>query len=126
MKKTNIECPSLAAEAAKAPEAVGITSDVPEEVPNPFWAAQEAFYVCHGDRSARAWRELKEWLTGPAVPRSEYHRKLDEYCHRALRRPNIPEELREPISYAWGYHDGFAHVRRRIEAEIEGTQIPTD
>ena len=103
---------------AAALEAQGITNDAPEEAPNPFWAAQEAFYVCHGHRSGRAWLELKDLLTGPAFPRAEYYRKQAEYCSRALRRPALPEDLREPIRYAWGYLDGIAFALKQAETGL--------
>lgn len=112
---TNTES-SHAKKLARALEAEGITGDTPEETPNPFWAAQEAFYLCQGQRSARAWRELRDWLTGPGFPRAEYYRKQAEYCSRALRRPNLPEDLRKPIHYAWGYLDGIAFALRRAES----------
>lgn len=105
-----------AKEIAATLETKGITSDMPEPIPNPFWAAQEAYYVCQGHRSGKAWRELKEWLTGPAFPHWEYYRKLSEYCQRALRCHDFPEDLRETVADAKGYFRAVADSLRRAEA----------
>ncbi len=86
-----------------------------EVAPNPFWAAQEAFYVCQGVRNAGAWRELREWLTGPSVPRTVYYRKLAELSHRALRRPAMPDDRREAVAFAWGYFEAM------VKAQVGGT-----
>ena len=117
---TTITNPNIshAKKFSRALEAKGITSDTPEEAPNPFWAAQEAFYICQGHRNAREWRELKVWLTGPAFPRWEYYRKLSKYCHRALRRHDFPEDLREAVTYAWGDLNRLAESLRRAEAGL--------
>lgn len=93
----------LARKIAEALEEAGIVSDVPESGPNPFHAAQQAFYICQGITEPDAWRELKERLTGPSIPQAVYHRKLGELCHRALRRPDMPGDLREAVAYGWGY-----------------------
>ena len=85
----------------------GITNDPVEEAPNPFLAAREAFYVCQGHRSMRAWRELRDFLNGPSTPPVVYRRKLAEICLRALRHIDLPPALVEPVSYARGYFDAL-------------------
>lgn len=97
--------PDVAAALAKALKAKGIESDVPEAEPNPFWAAQQAFFICHG-RDGRAWLKMEESRTAESIPPAVYHRKLAEFCRRALRHPLMPDDLREPVTYAWGYFRG--------------------
>ena len=93
---------------AAALKAKGISSDPPEEAADPFSAAREAFYICQGFRNGKEWLELTEALTDPAFPRQGSYRKLSEYCLRALRRHGVPDELREAVTFAWGYFCGLA------------------
>lgn len=47
----------------------------------------------------------------------EHYRKLAEICLRAIRKYNLPEELREPITFAWGYYSALHKEEiRRLEA----------
>jgi len=81
-----------------------------ERVHLPLAAAFNAFHVCTGE-SRREWNELREDLGAnhPGVP---YFRKMAELCFRALRRPFLSEDLREPIAFAWG------HYRSQLELHI--------
>ena len=92
---------------AEALERGGIASDPPNIAPDPYRAAREAFYIWNGRRDATAWRDLREWITGPSVPRAAFNRKLAELCLRALRHHDMPHELIEPVSYARGYFDAL-------------------
>jgi hypothetical protein len=114
----------VAASLAKALKAVGFQSDAPEAAPNPFWAAQEAFFICNG-RNARAWLEMRESHTGENVPRAAYHGKLAGLCHRALRHPLMPDDLREPVAYAWGYFRGLLKAERKTQA-VNNSASETD
>ena len=109
----------LAKELAKLLKEAGIFSDSPETPANPLWAAQQAFYVCYQGSQTKDWRELKEWLSGQNVPRAAYYRKMAELCHRALRRPNLPVELSEPVAFAWGYFEAL--LKAKIDQNIQPT-----
>lgn len=100
---------------ADALEKGGVESDAPDPIPNPYSAAKEAFYVWNGKKDPTAWGELRNWLTGPSVPRVAYHRKLAELCLRALRHNDMPQALVEPISYARGYFDARVEVAARLK-----------
>lgn len=108
-----------AAAMAQALRAGGVQSDITEVEPHPFVAAQEAFFICHG-RDGRAWIEMREAHTAESVPLAAYHRKLAEFCRRALRHPLMPDDLRESVTYAWGYFRG------RVKGETMGQSSQND
>ena len=89
---------------ADALEAKGITSDQPESPPNVRWAAFQAFSVVYAGSSAKDWNELTERLSPPNAPRNALHRKLAQICHTALRKHDLNNDLREPITFAWGVY----------------------
>jgi hypothetical protein len=105
--KTEWTAEALAAALEKA----GITNDTPEIPPNPYDAAREAFFVWQRSRQIAGWCDLKELFQGPSIPRATFHRKLADICHRALRRPHIPEDIRESVAYAWGYFDALVKAK---------------
>ena len=109
---------------AEALEKGGIVSDPPEADPNPFWAAQQAFLVCWGHGQTVAWRDLKERLTAPSVPPAAYYRKLAELCKGALRRPEIPDDLRDLIAFGWGYFSAMLKAevdpQSKTSVEVDG------
>jgi hypothetical protein len=126
MENTKIEGDGRGALLANALRNAGIVNDVTEGALNPLWAAQEAFYVCSGQRSGRPWLALLEAHRGTASSCREYHRKLAEYCHRALRNPDLPVELREPVGYAWGYFDGVVKAARPHASQTVAPECPNE
>ncbi len=93
-----------AAKLAEALAAAGIESDVPETEPNPHMGVYHAFWICRGGQNAKALREWKERLDAPSP---EYYREAAKYCHRALRRHDMPEEFIELVTFSWGYFLGL-------------------
>lgn len=121
MKNINLDCARALAEAL---ERKGIVSDAPEADPNPLWAAQQAFFVCWGHGQVAAWRDLIEQLTAPSVPSAAYYRKLAELCKRALRHPELPDDLREPVAFGWGFFSAMLKAvsgpQTKTSAEVDG------
>lgn len=113
MKNEEIECSNVAEKLAEALASAGIVSDEPEAAHNPYWAAQQAFFLCTGLNGRQAWNDFREHL--PVVA---YYGKLAEYCHRALRRIEMSDELREPVCFAWGYFVLLTEVCREAERDI--------
>lgn len=103
----------IAAKMAKALEKAGIKSHQSEPKPMPRVLAFQAFLICDLGNKPES-DDFIEWLTTPAA----YYRKMAELCLRALRRPHMPEELVEHMTYAWGYFSG------RLEAEVERVSKP--
>lgn len=102
----------IAAKMAKALEKAGIKSHQPEPKPLPPLLAFQAFLICGLGKKAE-WDDLIERLAPLGVPAPVYYRKMAGLCRRALRRPHMPEELVEHMTYSWGYFNG------RLEAEID-------
>lgn len=115
--KPNTEDEGMAAKMVRALEMAGIKSHVPNPTPKPDFLAFQAFLICDLGKKAE-WDELIARLTGPGVPRAAYYRKMAELCLRALRRPHMPEELVEHMTFSWGYFNG------RLESEIERFSKP--
>lgn len=107
---THSEGSSVAARIAEALAKAGITSNVPESQHNPRIGAFHSFNICHGYRDSKAWREFKEFLHAPSP---QYHRKVAEYCHRALRRHDLPDDMRETVAFAWGYFSALVDYKIR-------------
>ena len=99
-----------------------LTSDPFENDPNPLWAAQQAFYVCAGCTRPDDWRDWIQLFTSPA-PRAAYYRALGDRCHRALRRPNMPNDLREAVAYGWGHFAGL--LKTEISRDTYVEEMPT-
>lgn len=100
-----------AAAIAEELKKAGITNDNPEEDPNPYWAASEAFYIRDGSRDTNAWRELNDFLK--QIPAAARYRKLASLCKVALSEPMLVDERREAITFAWGYFSAA------LKAEID-------
>ena len=108
--------PDFARAMAKALEEAGVVSDVTESDPNPLWAAQQAFAVCHGGVWPDDWREYNESLSEESVPPAHRHWKLAALCRRALRDPRMRNDLREQVAYAWGYFTALLPLAMRRRA----------
>lgn len=72
---------------------------------NPHVAAIRAFQFCFGYSGLKEWNELRDSLDAPSV---QYYRKISEYCLRASRRYNVPEEWHDEFTYAWEYYNAEA------------------
>lgn len=107
---------------AEALRQLGIASDAPEADLNPFWAAQQAFYVCEGRTNADDWREWKQSLTGSSVPRAAYYRGSMVVCRRALRHQGMPDDLREAVTHAWGYFAGLLNAEGGLDSVAESSR----
>lgn len=95
---------------AKALADAGVVNDKAEEWPCPYSAAQEAFCICYPGRGAQEWGDLLGLLETQAMPPVAYFRKVSEICLRALRRPHLADDLREPVKFAWGYFADMAKI----------------
>lgn len=94
---------------AAALEKGGFRSDEPENAPVALPTARKAFLICNPGTTQSDWEELYVSLIHDHVPNTAYYRILGELCHRALRRPHVPQERRDEMAYAWGYYDALWH-----------------
>ncbi|MEP3420100.1 MAG: hypothetical protein ABJN35_00035 [Erythrobacter sp.] len=105
--------------ATKLAEALakdGIVSCVPEPSPNPHHAACQAYQIWF-NQTASEWRQYRQLVKDGLVPESELYRKYAVACRASLRRRQLPEELIEPVTYAWGFFEALYEASQRAQSE---------
>lgn len=105
---------------AEALAKAGIENDAPEPSPNPDEAARVAYLLWFDYLKMKDWMQLRRDVMDGHIPRIVRYRKLAVACREALRHRAVPQEMIEPITYAWGYYEALSREQKRaVQASAE-------
>ncbi|NCP24627.1 MAG: hypothetical protein GW854_10840 [Erythrobacter sp.] len=102
-----------AEEIAAALKAAGIESSVPDPLPDYQEAGKQAYLIWNQHLTIGDWRKLRDDVRAGIIPRKVRYRKIAKACENALRQRHVPENLVEPMTFAWGIYHGLSGVLPR-------------
>lgn len=89
---------------AKVLADAGIVNDEP--MPKASGRALQAAYTAYfaiGAGDMTDWLYIMELRRSPFYPRKESDRQFAALCSRALKHPDLPDNMIQEVAFAWGY-----------------------